>query len=414
MVTRQRLQWERGPLMKIKLPFGIGNLRYINWFAFAAMAVLMIVGVCYVYSANAFRESPKLQSLYIAQAHLAILCMAIGFVMPLFDYNKILKFSWFYYLGTIALLVAVLLLGTSQGMGAKRWVFGIQPSEFAKLATIMLIAKILGRRDASRDLWDFAFVALVAIFPVALIFMQPDLGTSIIFAPLTAVLLFASGTAPKTLLSLVLAGVLSITVVLGSIALEASPKTPEPVRKACSVATSFLGNYQKGRLLDFVFPDRDPLGGGWNRRQSQIAVGSGGLWGKGFLKGDQNILGYLPQQVSANDFIFSVFAEEKGFVGAVSLLVCYGILLLSVLATGVAAPDVSGRLLCVGVATLVFCHVFVNIGMTVGMLPVTGLPLPFVSYGRTFMATLGLAMGLVQCVAVRARTQRKVQDKNGL
>ena len=202
--------------MKIKLPFGIGNLRYINWFAFAAMAVLMIVGVCYVYSANAFRESPKLQSLYIAQAHLAILCMVIGFVMPLFDYNKILKFSWFYYLGTIALLVAVLLLGTSQGMGAKRWVFGIQPSEFAKLATIMLIAKILGRRDASRDLWDFAFVALVAIFPVALIFMQPDLGTSIIFAPLTAVLLFASGTAPKTLLSLVLAGVLSYTLLMPS------------------------------------------------------------------------------------------------------------------------------------------------------------------------------------------------------
>ena len=159
--------------------------------------------------------------------------------------------------------------------------------------------------------------------------------------------------------------------------------------------------------------DRDPLGRGWNRRQSMIAVGSGGAFGKGFLKGDQNILGYIPQQVSANDFIFSVLAEEKGFAGSSFLLACYGILLLSVLAAGAAAPEDSGRLLCVGVATLVFCHAFVNVGMSVGMLPITGMPLPFVSYGRTFLAALGLAFGLVQGVAVRSGVQKSKGETNG-
>ncbi len=399
--------------MKIKLPFGIGNLRYLNWFTFVSMVALMVTGVCYVYSANAFRESARLQTLYIGHAHLALVCTAASFAIALVDYRKILRWSGLYYLIGVALLVAVIFMGTSQ-MGAKRWVFGIQPSEFAKLATIMLVAKYLGRRGAAKDLWDFAFVGLVVLLPVFLVFLQPDLGTAIVFAPIAAVMLFASGTALKTLGAIVLAGVIAVTVVLGSIVLEDNPRTSPGVRKACAAATSFLGAYQKGRLLDFVFPDRDPLGRGWNRKQSQIAVGSGGTWGKGFLKGEQNILGYLPQQVSANDFIFSVLAEEKGFAGSVFLLACYGILLLSVLAAGAAAPDESGRLLCAGVSALVFCHVFVNIGMTVGMLPVTGLPLPFVSYGRTFMATLGLAMGLVQSVAVRSALQRKEQSKNEL
>lgn len=399
--------------MKFTLPFGIGNLRYLNWFAFLAMTALMAVGVCYVYSANAFRESAKLQALYLGHAKLAVMCMVASFAIALVDYRRILKWSWFPYAAIVALLVAVIFAGTTQ-MGAKRWIFGIQPSEFAKIATIMLVARYLGGRDAAKDAWDFVFVCLIALLPVVLIFLQPDLGTAIVFAPIVAVMLFVSGTATKTLCALVLVAVLSVTVVLGSIVLADAPTTTPPVRKACSAATSFLGEYQKGRLLDFVFPDRDPLGRGWNREQSQIAVGSGGVWGKGFLKGDQNILGYLPQQVSANDFIFSVIAEEKGFVGSVFLLACYGILLISVLAAGVAAPDESGRLLCVGVATLVFCHVFVNIGMTVGMLPITGLPLPFVSYGRTFMASLGIAMGLVQSVAVRSALQKKKENKHEL
>ncbi len=400
--------------MKIKLPFGIGNLVHMNWLALISMSALMIIGVCFVYSANAFRDSESLRNLYLGHAKLAAVCVIANLVLALIDYRKLLKLSSLAYLGSIALLIAVLLIGKEQ-MGAKRWVFGLQPSEFAKLAVIMVLSQFLGRPNPTKDIWDLVLTATIVILPIALIFLQPDLGTTIIFIPITIMLLFTSGTALKTLGIMVAVGILAITIVLGSIILENSSSAPSSLRKTAGYATSFLGSYQKQRLLVFLYPDRDPLGGGWNRRQSQIAVGSGGKYGKGFLKGDQNILGYLPQQVSANDFIFSVIAEEKGFVGSIFLLVCYGVLLLSVLATGAAAPDESGRLLCVGIATLVFCHAFINIGMTVGMLPVTGVPLPFVSYGRTFMAALGLAMGLVQSVAVRSWVCKKEkQVKNEL
>lgn len=399
--------------MTRKLPFGIEKLRFINWFGFFAMVVLMTIGVFFVYSANASREAISLQNLWREHLKISLACVGFNLIVPLIDYRKLLSLGWVAYLGSLFLLLAVLLIGTSL-MGARRWVFGIQPSELAKVATIMMIAWYLGRRGAAKDVWDFLVVMAVISVPVAFIFLQPDLGTAIVFLPVAVAMLFASGTAMRVVGTLVLVGVLAVTVVLGSLILLEKPETPMGVRKVCSVATSFLGNYQKGRLLVFLFPDRDPLGSGWNRRQSQIAIGSGGLHGKGYLKGDQNILGFLPQQVSANDFIFSVLAEEKGFVGSIFLLACYGILLLSVLAAGVAAPDESGRLLCVGIATLLFCHVFINIGMTVGIMPVTGVPLPFVSYGRTFMVALGVAMGLVQCVAVRSGVHKKEQNRNEL
>ena len=390
---------------KFTLPFGIGSLRFANWFAFVAMAALMAVGVCYIYSANAFRASARLQSLYLDQAKLCVLCAAGGFAVSLIDYRRIIKLSAIFYAAAAALLVAVLFIGTSR-MGATRWVFGIQPSELAKVATIMAIAQFLGRSSAAKDIWDLAFVGLLAFFPMLLVVMEPDLGTALVFAPVAWTMLFASGTSLRLLLALAAVAALAVALLLGAISAEGNPSSPPRLRAAAAKATSFMSPYQKTRLLDFVFPDRDPLGCGWNRRQSMIAIGSGGARGKGFLKGDQNILGYIPQQVSANDFIFSVLAEEKGFAGSAFLLVCYGILLLSVLATGAAAADETGRLLCVGIATLVFCHVLVNVGMSVGMLPITGMPLPFVSYGRTFLAALGLAFGLVQGVAVRSGVQK--------
>ena len=397
---------------KFTLPFGLGNLRFANWFPFGAMIALMAVGICYIYSANAFRDSARLQALYLDQARLCAICIAGGLVLALIDYRDILRWSPLLYIAAVALLAAVPFFGTTR-MGATRWIFGIQPSEIAKVATIMAIAHFLGRRDAARDVLDLAFSALLAIIPMVLILMEPDLGTALVFAPVVAAMLFASGTAPRLLLSLVLVCVLAAGIILAAVAAEGNPKTPPTARRLAERATSFMGKYQKTRLLDFLFPDRDPLGRGWNRRQSMIAVGSGGAFGKGFLKGDQNILGYIPQQVSANDFIFSVLAEEKGFAGSSFLLVCYGILLLSVLAAGAAAPEDSGRLLCVGVATLVFCHAFVNVGMSVGMLPITGMPLPFVSYGRTFLAALGLAFGLVQGVAVRSGVQKSKEKQKG-
>ena len=385
-------------------------LRKFNWFAFACMAMLMAVGVAFVYSANFSRESLKLQLLYRSQAELALFGVLAGFALAAASYRRILAWSWLFYLGAMALLVAVLVAGTSQ-MGAKRWVFGIQPAELAKLATVMLLSSFLGREDARRDFVDFLVACALTILPMALVFLQPDLGTALVFPPILAAMLFVSGTAPKALLTSVLAGALAIAVVFGSLILRESPRAPAPLRSACRGATSFLSDYQTGRLLDFVFPDRDPMNRGWNRRQSQIAIGSGGVWGKGFLKGDQNILGYLPQQVSANDFIFSVIAEEKGFAGSLFVLLCFGGLILAVIAVAAGARDGPGRLLCTGVSAMILCHVFVNVAMTVGMMPVTGLPLPFLSYGRTFMLAVTLSMGLVQSVAVHGGAE---EDPTGL
>lgn len=383
--------------------------RRFNWIAFAAMVLLMAVGVCFVYSANACRESEHLRMLYRSQAELAAAGVAIGFVIAAIDFRNILRFSWFFYVVSIGLLVAVLVVGTSQ-MGAKRWVFGVQPAEFAKVATIMLLASFLGRRDARRDIWEFAAACAMVLLPMALIFLQPDLGTALVFVPVLVAMLFVAGTAPKALFYSVAVGIMAIVMIFGAIVLRDRPGASPRVRSAARAATSFLSDYQVGRLLDFAYPDRDPMNRGWNRRQSQIAIGSGGRWGKGFLKGDQNILGYLPHQVSANDFIFSVIAEEKGYAGSMFVLLCYGMLLLSVVAVAAVAGDGPGRLLCSGVAAMLLCHVFVNVAMTVGMVPVTGLPLPFVSYGRTFMLALCVAMGLVQGVSIHGR----VVDKTGL
>lgn len=380
-----------------------------NWIAFAAMAILMAVGACFVFSANSCRVGVKLHRLYILHAELGAVGLLLGFGIAAIDYRRILRFSWLFYLVSVALLAVVLVLGTKQ-MGARRWVFGVQPAEFAKVTTIMLLATFLGRRDARRGGWDFIVAGVITALPMALIFMQPDLGTALVFVPILIAMLFVAGTAPRALFVSVAAGALAAAIVFGAIVLRDRQSTPPRLRAAARAATSFLSDYQIGRLLDFAYPDRDPMNRGWNRRQSQIAIGSGGRWGKGFLRGDQNILGYLPQQVSANDFIFSVIAEEKGYAGSIFVLLCFGALLLSVAAVAAVAGDGPGRLLCSGVAAMLLCHVFVNVAMTVGMVPVTGLPLPFVSYGRTFMLSASVAMGLVQGVSVHGR----VVDKTGL
>ena len=164
---------------------------------------------------------------------------------------------------------------------------------------------------------------------------------------------------------------------------------------------------QRERILTFLDPSRDPLSSGWNALQSAIAVGSGGLYGKGFLNGTQNVLGFLPRTVSPSDFIFPVIAEETGFIGACLLLAAYAVLLACYLRAAAAARDPEGSLLACGIAGLLFCHAFVNIGMTVGLLPITGLPLPLVSSGGSFLLSTLAGFGLVQSVCVHRRTDKE-------
>jgi len=165
----------------------------------------------------------------------------------------------------------------------------------------------------------------------------------------------------------------------------------------------FLTEYQKNRILVYLNVNADPLGAGWNKLQSQIAVGSGGLFGKGYLKGTQNILGFLPRTVAPTDFIYSVVAEESGFAGSLLLLALYITVVMRCMRAAVAARDTFGRLLSAGVGVLIFSHVFVNIAMTIGLMPITGVPLPLMSYGGTFMVSIMTALGLVQSVSLRRR-----------
>jgi len=266
-----------------------------------------------------------------------------------------------------------------------RWIrvgpITLQPSEAVKLAVCLVVCRVLARptRALADVRWTVLVLALAAV-PFLLIFRQPDLGTAAVLIPLAGGLLFAAGVPLRTL------------AILAGIALLALP-----------LSWFLLDGYQQERLMVFFNPGVDPLGAGWNKSQSEIAVGAGGLWGKGLLRGTQNILGFLPSTVAPTDFIFSVLAEELGFVGCALVLVLYGIVLLGVFRAALQAPDKLGRLLCVGVGILLFSHAFVNMGMTVGVMPITGLPLPLLSYGGSFLVSTLAALGLVQSVVLRRR-----------
>ena len=378
-----------------------GPLRRLNWTLLVVMCLLIGVGTAFIYSACSIRDGAKLQGLYREHAKLAAAGLVLYLGLAFTNYRVLLRWSWLAYLGALWLLAAVLIFGTSE-MGARRWVFGVQPSELAKLAVILFLAWFLGRRDSSRDLAAYVVTLGVVAVPVLLVLQQPDLGTALIFVPTVLAMLFAANVAPRAFWLTLAGGAIVMGLVVVVIALvetrELSPRTEARLRQA-----TCLTDYQQDRIANFLFPDRNPHGGAWNKRQSEIAVGSGGVWGKGYRKGDQNLLGYLPPSVSSNDFIFSVLAEEAGFAGSLVVLALYALVICAVLVEAFRCPDGVGKLLCVGVAVMMFCHVFVNIAMTIGLLPITGLPLPFISYGRTCLLTMMAALGFVQSVAIHGR-----------
>jgi len=222
---------------------------------------------------------------------------------------------------------------------------------------------------------------------VLLILKEPDLSTASVLLGVTVIMLFVAGVPLRTFGVLTLMGGVALGTVLALLFFK-----PQWVP---------LSDYVKERIMVFFDPGRDPLNTGWNAIQSALAVGSGGLWGKGFIQGTQDVLGYLPRTVSANDFIFPVIAEETGFVGALVLLSLYAVVLVAGVRAATTAQDKLGRLLAMGLTGLVFCHVFVNIAMTIGLLPIMGIPLPLVSYGGTFVIGALTALGLVQSVYTR-------------
>jgi len=370
-----------------------GFTRRFDWVMLGTVMVLLTLSCLFIYSADCRNADHTLGGLAARQ----LVWVLIGFgcygAAAAFDYRKLSSMHWWIYLAALISLVLVLFIGMSV-YGAHRWFsigsMTIQPSEFAKLASIFTLAAWLG--DPATDverLKTFVLSFVLAGIPFLLIAAEPDLGSAMVLVPIAVLLLFCAGIPLRPLLILMGIGVVALLVLV--VWLLFFPDS-------CP-----LEDYQKNRILVFLNMSQDPLGSGWNKLQSQIAVGSGGLFGKGYLKGTQNILGFLPRTVAPTDFIYSVVAEETGFAGSSLLLVLYTTVVVRCMRAAVIARDMFGRLLAAGIGVLIFSHVFVNIAMTIGIMPITGVPLPLMSYGGTFMVSTMTALGLVQSVCLRRR-----------
>ena len=381
----------------------LGLLRRMNWVMLAAIIGLIVTGVFFIYSATVMRDDST-TDLYRKQILWALAGLVCYGATTLMDYRRLRDVAWGGYIMALILLVAVLFFGT-RIYGAKRWLMflgvGVQPSEIAKLAVILVGACLLSPpAEKFGRLPSMGAIFLLAGIPMLLVMKEPDLGSALVFLPVVTAMLFAAGSPLRPLVTLLAGGVLAVMLVLAAVALpERLGMTPE--HQGAFFRTIKLSDYQRERIEVFLQPGKDPMGSGWNKRQSEIAVGSGGLMGKGFLKGTQNILGFLPRTVAPTDFIFSVISEETGFVGSGSVVLLYGVLMVCGLYAAMVACDKMGRVLCVGIVTMIFTHAFVNMAMTIGVLPVVGIPLPLVSYGGTFMVITLFALGLIQSVYVR-------------
>jgi rod shape determining protein RodA len=369
------------------------GLYRFDWLMFGSIAMLLITGCFFIYSAD-YRNDHAAGGLMGRQMIWMLAGLGCYITVSALDYRKLIGMHWWIYAAGLIALVLVLFIGISV-YGAHRWFrFGgitVQPSEFAKLSTLLTLAAWLG--DPATDverMKTFILAFVLAGLPFLLIAVEPDLGSAMVLIPIVMLLLFCAGVPLRPLLTLVGTGLAALLVLV--VWLRFFPDS-------CPLLT----DYQKNRILVYLNVNQDPLGAGWNKLQSQIAVGSGGLFGKGWLKGTQNILGFLPRTVAPTDFIYSVVAEESGFTGSALLLGLYTMVVVRCMRAALVARDLFGRLLAAGVGVLIFSHVFVNIAMTIGLMPITGLPLPLMSYGGTFMVSTMTALGLVQSVYLRRR-----------
>lgn len=345
------------------------------------MLALLAAGVLFIYGTGqqvggVYAEFWQRQLVWIG------LGLVLWLALSLFDYHSYGIFALALYPVSLFLLVYVLFFGV-KFYGARRWLdiagVSVQPSEIAKLLTVILAAWLFTTERFRITRWrSVGLMLLLTGIPGFLIFREPNLSTALTLVFGVFVVAFAAGLRLRVLLI----GIIAIAV-------------------ATPIGYSMLRPYHKARIHVFLNPEADPLNKGWNQRQSELAVGSGGFSGKGFMQGTQNQLGYLPQTVSNSDFIFSVIAEETGFLGSALLMLAYTLLMISIFRTALIAPDGFGRCLCAGLGAVLALHTIVNVGMSIRLMPVTGLPLPLVSYGGTFMLATLSCLGIVQSVYAR-------------
>lgn len=364
-------------------------LKEFDYVQLAALGALLGIGVAFIASTGEQVGTRVAEGAYLRQLQWILLGGALWLLFALTDYRNLLVPSGLFYLGALGLLVAVLKIGVTV-YNAQRWIqvpglgIRLQPSEFTKLAVILMLSAIFASRKFEiNSLRCLTLSAAVVVVPFYLIAREPDLGSALILVPIAVVLIFAAGMRWKYMIWSLSAVILLTGAITVNEFLAYKP---------------LLKDYQRARIVAFLNPARDPYHRGWNQQQARLAVGSGGLTGKGFGLGTQNELGFLPQSVSNNDFIFSVIAEETGFVGCMGVFAAYLLLLYSLLRTAYLAGDPFGRYLALGIATMLFIHCFINIGMSLGVMPVTGLPLPFVSYGGSFLLMGMAALGITQSV----------------
>ena len=370
---------------------------------------LMLFGSIFILSASVeqYETNDLVDTYFFRQVIFYFFGILIGFLFIIIDYHKLSGYAQTFYWATILLLILVLIPGVGEvRFGARRWfdlgITLIQPSEFAKLAFIFALADFLTRPNEEMLMPGVFFKAIgMTALPFLLILKQPDLGSSLVFFPIGTAMMFVAGVRLRFLIKfLSFFSVLAVFVVLNALYAPNDWRIP-------------LNEYQRHRLLvyfnkDFASADATPAerrqaqklqrSRTHNIRQAEISVGSGGLIGKGWGQGPQTRLGYLPKGVAHNDFIFSVISEETGFLGSMAVLSLYAILLLKGMQIADQARDRLGKLLAVGVVAMIFCHVFVNIGMHLRLMPVTGIPLPLLSYGGSSVLSSLMAIAVLQNV----------------
>jgi rod shape determining protein RodA len=352
------------------------SFRDFDWVLLVLVLIICSLGVVEIYSATL---GTKFAGVHLKQVYWILGGISLMFIVSLFSYQALLERVPLFYVISIASLLAVLALGKVY-LGAKRWVqigsFHFQPSEWVKLVLILAMAKYFADNRGECDAQDIAKAGALVGVPMLMVLAQPDLGTALTYLPIAIMGLFLGGMKAKHALVIVLIATL-----------------------LAPVAWHVLKPYQRDRLTSFMEPEADPQHKGYQVIQSLVAVGSGGIFGKGTAHGSQTQGQFLP--VPHTDFIFAAFAEEHGFIGAMGLMLLYFVVLMRLIQNAQTAPDRAGAFVVMGVVAVLAFHILVNVGMVVGFMPVTGIPLPLMSYGGSSVLFMFLALGIVMNVRMR-------------
>ena len=423
-----------------------------DYVLFACVSILVIFGISFIYSSGVSTAGQLVSNEYVKQIIWTVLGMFLMFGAALYDYRKTERYVTWLYGFLIIILLYTRIFGRFVN-GARSWLgigdFGLQPSEFCKIIYILFLANYLEQSSKENSLRRFIHAMFIMLIPVGLILLQPDLGTASVYIPIFLVMCFVAGVPLLYILLILLAGMLTIifTVlpiwqadiakksfelinvltnmririivivgigligIIGFIGhyLYRNIKYYSWIAYFCGITVfaliaslaggKVLKSYQLKRLIIYIDPSSDPLGSGWNIIQSKIAIGSGGFWGRGFLNGTQSHYRFLPQQ--STDFIFSILSEETGFIGGFFVFMLYFLILIRIIFIMRSTKNTYGYYICSGVLAMFFFHFIVNVGMVMGIMPITGIPLLFLSYGGSSLWTAMICIGLVMSVNFR-------------